>query len=70
MLTIPQRKKAVNLNAVYGLEYRSVAVKREDVDRLENLKQQTGQPITALVSMAITLFLKQAKPEETVSSSL
>ena len=62
MLTIPQRKRAANLNAAYGLEYRSVAIKKEDADRLLSLKHETGQSMTALMSMAITFFLEHARP--------
>ena len=63
MFTIPKREKKPNLNKLYGLEYRQIAVRREDVDKLHFLKEQSGQPISTLVGMAIEQFLHSAQIE-------
>ena len=59
---IPRKVKRPNLNAAYGLSYRSIPVKRDDIEKLKALKETTGQPITTLVGMAINHFLRTAKP--------
>lgn len=62
-VTIPVRSRKPSLNQAYGLAYRSIPVKVEDYKKLSELKQRTGQPYTALLSMAIEHFLKSVKSD-------
>lgn len=58
-ITLERRPKlSRNQNAVYGLEYRSIAVRKEAYDKLRVLKEETGRPVTDLIAIAIDEFIK------------
>lgn len=58
---IKRVKRPVNLNAVYGLEYRCIGIKLEDYTKLRTLKERTGIPMTELAARAIAHFIEQAE---------
>ena len=60
-ILLQKRERKPSLNTEFGLHYRHIAIRRESLDRLKGLKEETGLPITELASRAIDYFIANVK---------